>query len=140
MTAGVMTPLLTSLLLGALVPVDTRALVVTTLQVVLLPVILGLLANTYVLPRLKPAVTRQLNRATPVLSGTFGLKLWLWHVRHLLTTPIKTNLPANNKHTGLLVAAICGKVISANANAVAQAGLPLLLAVISLHTFGFLFG
>lgn len=33
MTAGVMTPMLTSLILGALVPVDTRALVATTLQV-----------------------------------------------------------------------------------------------------------
>lgn len=72
MTAGVMTPLLTSCILGALVPVDTRALVVTTLQLVLLPVVVGLLTNTYVLPRLPPAVTRQLNAATPVLSGACG--------------------------------------------------------------------
>jgi hypothetical protein len=72
MSAGVMTPLLTSRILGELVPVDTRALVVTTLQVVLLPVIVGLLTNTYLLPRLSTAVTRQLNAATPVLSGAGG--------------------------------------------------------------------
>lgn len=108
-TAGVMTPFLTSFILGSLVPVDTKALVVTTLQVVLLPVILGLLGNTYVLPRLTPTISQQLTRVTPVLSG-------------------------------LLVAAICGKVVAANSTAVLQGGLPLLLAVLTLHVFGFLFG
>lgn len=56
-------------------------------------------------------------------------------IHPLIKTP-KTHTPK----TGLLVAAICGKVVSANASAVAQAGLPLLLAVVSLHIFGFLFG
>jgi BASS family bile acid:Na+ symporter len=104
-----MTPVLTSLILGSLVPVDTAALVRTTLQVVLLPVIVGLLGNTYLLPRLTPTISKQVNRLTPVLSG-------------------------------LLVAVICGKVVATNAGAVAQAGLPLLLAILSLHGFGFFFG
>lgn len=109
LTAGVMTPLLTSLLLGSLVPVDTTALLRTTLQVVLLPVILGLLTNTYLLPSLSPSLTHALSRITPVLSG-------------------------------LLVAAICGKVVATNAGAVAQAGVPLLGAIVTLHVFGFFFG
>ncbi len=109
LTAGIMTPLLTSLILGSLVPVDTGALVRTTLQVVLLPVVVGLLGNTYLLPKLNPAVSKQFNRLTPVLSG-------------------------------VLVATICGKVVATNAGAVAQAGLPLLGAIVSLHAFGFFFG
>lgn len=103
--------------------------------------VLGLLTNTYLLPRLSPAVTQQLNAATPVLSGE-----WLTNTqvgsskdeRHT-TVPFHADF-VRSSIAGLLVAAICGKVVSANAAAVAQAGLPLLLAVVSLHVFGFLFG
>jgi BASS family bile acid:Na+ symporter len=44
--APVMTPLLTSLLAGSLVPVDASGLLLSTLQVVLAPVAIGLLINT----------------------------------------------------------------------------------------------
>jgi len=108
-TAGVMTPLLTSLILGSLVDVDTVSLVYTTLQVVLGPVLFGLLANTYVIPKISPRIRNGIDTITPPLSG-------------------------------LLVALICGKVLSQNAAACAQAGAPLLLAIVSLHTLGFLFG
>ncbi|KAL3155679.1 hypothetical protein ABBQ32_012705 [Trebouxia sp. C0010 RCD-2024] len=43
--AVVMTPLLTKTLVGAMVPVDARALFVSTLQVVLVPVVLGATLN-----------------------------------------------------------------------------------------------
>ena len=109
LTAGAMTPLLTSLLLGSLVPVDTAALLRTTLQVVLLPVALGLVTNSYLLPYLPPSLTRGLTRSTPLVSG-------------------------------LLVAAICGKVVATNAAAVLQSGGSLLGAVLALHSFGFFFG
>jgi BASS family bile acid:Na+ symporter len=109
LTAGAMTPLLTSLLLGSLVPVDTAALLRTTLQVVLLPVALGLVTNSYLLPSLPPSLTRGLARSTPMVSG-------------------------------LLVAAICGKVVATNAAAVLQSGGSLLGAVLALHSFGFFFG
>lgn len=78
-------------------------------QVVLGPVLFGLLSNTYILPNLPAWVSAQLARVTPVLSG-------------------------------VLVAAICGQVVARNAAAASQAGLPLVLAVGSLHFLGFLFG
>jgi predicted Na+-dependent transporter len=42
--------------------------------------------------------------------------------------------------SGVLVAAICGQVVARNAAAAATAGLPLVLAVGSLHLTGFFFG
>eukprot|EP00891_Asterochloris_glomerata_P006302 jgi/Astpho2/6302/e_gw1.00089.16.1_t len=45
LAAVVMTPLLTQLLVGALVPVDGRGLFISTLQVVLAPVVLGAVLN-----------------------------------------------------------------------------------------------
>lgn len=45
--AVVMTPLLTKTLVGAMVPVDAKALFVSTLQVVLVPVILGAALNQF---------------------------------------------------------------------------------------------
>ncbi|PRW60740.1 putative sodium metabolite cotransporter chloroplastic [Chlorella sorokiniana] len=45
--AVVATPMLTQLLLGTLVPVDAKALLVSTLQVVLLPVLVGAAINTF---------------------------------------------------------------------------------------------
>ncbi|EFN55282.1 hypothetical protein CHLNCDRAFT_134211 [Chlorella variabilis] len=45
--ASVMTPTLTSLLAGAYIPVDALALFKSTVQLVLLPTVLGLLANEF---------------------------------------------------------------------------------------------
>jgi BASS family bile acid:Na+ symporter len=53
--AVIMTPLLTKWLAGTLVDVDAKGLFISTVQVVVLPVILGLLANRYS-PRLVAAV------------------------------------------------------------------------------------
>ena len=54
--AVVMTPLLSSLLIGQLVPVDALALLVSTVQVVLLPVVLGYFLNR-TFPKAVAAVT-----------------------------------------------------------------------------------
>jgi len=53
--APIMTPLLTSLLAGSLVPVAAGGLVLSTLQVVIAPVVAGLAINTY-LPTLSASV------------------------------------------------------------------------------------
>ncbi|GAB4268488.1 MAG: bile acid:sodium symporter family protein [Methylomicrobium sp.] len=54
--AAVMTPLLTSLLAGTIVPVDAWSLFYHTVQVVILPVTLGMLLNRF-LPRVVATVT-----------------------------------------------------------------------------------
>eukprot|EP00293_Proteomonas_sulcata_P010009 CAMPEP_0184308754 /NCGR_PEP_ID=MMETSP1049-20130417/17120_1 /TAXON_ID=77928 /ORGANISM="Proteomonas sulcata, Strain CCMP704" /LENGTH=183 /DNA_ID=CAMNT_0026621499 /DNA_START=29 /DNA_END=580 /DNA_ORIENTATION=+ len=61
-----MTPLLTSLLAGSLVPVDARGLIVSTLQVVLAPVAVGLAINTWL-----PGLSRAVSGVTPLLCVIF---------------------------------------------------------------------
>ena len=102
--AVVATPMLTKLLLGTLVPVDVTALLVSTVQVVLLPVVLG----------------AALNQAFPKVVSKLA--------------------PASALSAVLLIAVICGSVISQNAAAVAAAGPRLLLAVATLHSGGFALG
>ncbi len=61
--AVVMTPLLTSLLAGTLVQVDAWGLFVSTFQVVVLPVILGVVAN-----RIAPRLVQRTQLAWPLMS------------------------------------------------------------------------
>ncbi|RLN25389.1 putative sodium/metabolite cotransporter BASS2, chloroplastic [Panicum miliaceum] len=61
--AIIMTPLLTKLLAGQLVPVDAVGLAVSTFQVVLLPTILGVLAHEYF-----PKFTERIITITPLIG------------------------------------------------------------------------
>ena len=104
LAAVVATPLLTQLLAGAMVPVDAWLLFKQTLQVVILPVVLGVLLN-----RWAPGLVRNVMPVAPVLS-VMG------------------------------VCFICAVVIAANAEAILEHGLQLILAVGLLHGGGFLIG
>ncbi|KAG6489939.1 hypothetical protein ZIOFF_051220 [Zingiber officinale] len=61
--AIVMTPLLTKLLAGQLVPVDAAGLAISTFQVVLVPTIVGVLANEYF-----PKFTKRISTLTPLIG------------------------------------------------------------------------
>ncbi|XP_078153263.1 sodium Bile acid symporter family isoform X1 [Carex rostrata] len=61
--AIVMTPLLTKLLAGQLVPVDAAGLAISTFQVVLLPTIIGVLAHEYF-----PKFTERIITITPLIG------------------------------------------------------------------------
>ncbi|KAL6556301.1 Sodium/pyruvate cotransporter bass2, chloroplastic [Orobanche gracilis] len=61
--AIVMTPLLTKLLAGQLVPVDAAGLAISTFQVVLVPTIIGVLLNEFV-----PRFTSKINTITPLIG------------------------------------------------------------------------
>ncbi|CAH2042067.1 unnamed protein product [Thlaspi arvense] len=61
--AIVMTPLLTKLLAGQLVPVDAAGLAISTFQVVLVPTIIGVLANEFF-----PKFTSKIVTVTPLIG------------------------------------------------------------------------
>ncbi|KAK2967770.1 hypothetical protein RJ640_029666 [Escallonia rubra] len=61
--AIIMTPLLTKLLAGQLVPVDAAGLAISTFQVVLVPTIIGVLANEYF-----PKFTSKIITVTPLIG------------------------------------------------------------------------
>ncbi|KAK3161410.1 hypothetical protein QOZ80_1BG0076750 [Eleusine coracana subsp. coracana] len=61
--AIVMTPLLTKILAGQLVPVDAVGLAMSTFQVVLMPTIVGVLANEYF-----PKFTKSISFLTPLIG------------------------------------------------------------------------
>ncbi|XP_058183959.1 sodium/pyruvate cotransporter BASS2, chloroplastic [Rhododendron vialii] len=61
--AIIMTPLLTKLLAGQLVPVDAAGLAISTFQVVLLPTIVGVLANEFF-----PKFTGKIITVTPLIG------------------------------------------------------------------------
>ncbi|ONH98207.1 hypothetical protein PRUPE_7G235600 [Prunus persica] len=61
--AIIMTPLLTKLLAGQLVPVDAAGLAISTFQVVLMPTIVGVLANEFF-----PKVTSKIASVTPLIG------------------------------------------------------------------------
>ncbi|KAF3963241.1 hypothetical protein CMV_012355 [Castanea mollissima] len=61
--AIIMTPLLTKLLAGQLVPVDAVGLTISTFQVVLVPTIIGVLANEYF-----PKFTSKIVTVTPLIG------------------------------------------------------------------------
>ncbi|XP_019452114.1 PREDICTED: sodium/pyruvate cotransporter BASS2, chloroplastic-like isoform X2 [Lupinus angustifolius] len=61
--AIIMTPLLTKLLAGQLVPVDAAGLAISTFQVVLVPTIVGVLANEFF-----PKFTAKIIKITPLIG------------------------------------------------------------------------
>ncbi|KAJ6435323.1 hypothetical protein OIU84_000501 [Salix udensis] len=61
--AIIMTPLLTKLLAGQLVPVDAAGLAISTFQVVLMPTIVGVLSNEFF-----PKVTSKIVTVTPLIG------------------------------------------------------------------------
>ncbi|GJM93752.1 hypothetical protein PR202_ga10338 [Eleusine coracana subsp. coracana] len=61
--AIVMTPLLTKILAGQLVPVDAVGLAMSTFQVVLMPTVVGVLANEYF-----PKFTKSISFLTPLIG------------------------------------------------------------------------
>jgi len=61
--AIVMTPLISKILLGAIVPVDAVGVAISTIQVVLLPIVLGMLANWKF-----PAAVKKVEPFSPVLG------------------------------------------------------------------------
>ncbi|KAL5065002.1 hypothetical protein RYX36_026739 [Vicia faba] len=61
--AIIMTPLLTKLLAGQLVPVDAAGLAISTFQVVLVPTIVGVLANEFF-----PKITSKIITVTPLIG------------------------------------------------------------------------
>ncbi|KAL6974336.1 Sodium/pyruvate cotransporter bass2, chloroplastic [Sarracenia purpurea var. burkii] len=61
--AIVMTPLLTKLLAGQLVPVDAAGLAISTFQVVLVPTIVGVLSNEFF-----PRITSKIITVTPLIG------------------------------------------------------------------------
>lgn len=61
--AIIMTPLLTKVLAGQLVPVDAAGLALSTFQVVLVPTVVGVLAHEYF-----PKVTEKLTAVTPLVG------------------------------------------------------------------------
>ncbi|XP_015944402.2 sodium/pyruvate cotransporter BASS2, chloroplastic [Arachis duranensis] len=74
--AIIMTPLLTKLLAGQLVPVDAAGLAISTFQVVLVPTIVGVLANEYFPYLITRIYTLQIGQVSEVLK-TQGAQLIL---------------------------------------------------------------
>lgn len=104
LAAVILTPLLTQFFAGTLVPVDAWLLFKQTLQVVIIPVILGVLLN-----RWAPRLVLRVMPVAPLLS-VIG------------------------------VCFICAVVFAANAEAILEHGLQLILAAALLHGGGFLIG
>jgi BASS family bile acid:Na+ symporter len=104
LAAVILTPLLTKIFAGTLVPVDTWMIFKQTLLVVILPVALGTLLN-----RKMPQLTQHLLLVAPLLS-VFG------------------------------ICVICAIVFAAHAEAILKHGLELILAIMILHSGGFLLG
>ena len=110
MTAGstflavVMTPVLTAWLAGSRIDVPVGGLLVSTVQVVVLPILAGAM-----LKRWAPRLTARLLPVAPLLAVA-------------------------------MITLIAASIIGEGRDAILDAGVPLLLAVASLHTGGFLFG
>lgn len=102
--AVAMTPTLTTLLAGSRIDVPAGGLLRSTVEVVILPVVTGVLLNRYL-----PGVTKKVLPVAPLVAVTFIV---------------------------LIVASIIGEF----RQELLDAGLRLVLAVVSLHAGGFLFG
>lgn len=108
--AVVATPLLTRWLAGAWLPVDAAALFRSMLVVVLLPLISGVVVNTWVGKMKRPD----------------RLRGWIDAVGPLLSA--------------LVVVLIVGCIVAAKKGEIARAAVPLFVSVFLLHFFGFLLG
>jgi len=102
--AVVMTPFLTALLVGSRLHVDTLGLFVSIIQVIIFPIVVGLL-----LRRFFPKATQKIIKMMPVIAVLF-------------------------------ITLIVASIIGAGKKEILQAGLKLLCAVFTLHSFGFLLG
>ncbi|MDP4625513.1 MAG: bile acid:sodium symporter family protein [Akkermansiaceae bacterium] len=110
MTAVVVTPLLTSWLAGAWMPVDAWALFKSMVIVVLLPLIVGISVNT-LLGKMKDA--RKLREGIDAIGPLVS---------------------------ALVVVAIVGCIVAGKRDEIASAAVPLFVSVILLHGFGFFLG
>lgn len=108
--AIVATPLLTSWLAGAWLPVDAWALFRSMLVVVLLPLVCGVVVNTWVGKMRQPERVRQ----------------WVDAVGPLLSA--------------LVIVLIVGCIVASKREEIARAALPLFVSVFVLHAMGFLLG
>jgi BASS family bile acid:Na+ symporter len=108
--AIVATPLLTSWLAGAWLPVDAWALFRSMLVVVLLPMVCGVVVNTWVGKMQQPERVRQ----------------WVDAVGPLLSA--------------LVIVLIVGCIVASKREEIARAALPLFVSVFVLHAMGFLLG
>ena len=75
MAAIILTPLLTQFLVGAMVPVDTWLLFKQTLQVVIIPVMLGVLLN-----RWAPNLVARMIPVAPLLSVAACVSSVPWYL------------------------------------------------------------
>ena len=110
LAAIVATPLLTSWLAGAWLPVDAWALFKSMLTVVLLPLTLGVFTNSLLNRLKKPERVRQ----------------WIDVIGPLLSV--------------LVIVLVVSCVVALNIEQIMQAALPLFVSVFLLHFFGFLLG
>jgi len=108
--AVVMTPLLTKWLAGSILKVDAWGLFYSMIQIVLLPLIAGILVNT-LLDRMKhpEKVRRWVGALGPVLS------VWI-------------------------IVLIVGYIVGANREAISRVAVPLFVSVLLLHLIGFSLG
>ena len=102
--AVVMTPLLTAFLAGSRINVNAWGLFLSTVQVVILPIVIGLLMNRYL-----PKVTKKVVTISPLVAVIF-------------------------------ITLIVASIVGAGRDAILKSGVSLILAVFSLHAFGFLLG
>ena len=102
--AVVMTPLLTKWLAGQYVPVDAFGLFLSTIKIVLAPVVIGVALN-----RLAPRLVKFMLPVSPLISV-------------------------------LAITLICASIIGGSAKQFERSGGELILAVLLLHTGGFLLG
>ena len=104
LTAIIFTPFLTLQLSGNYLDVPTEGLFYSTLKVVFIPVLSGVLLNRYL-----PKITSRIVPFAPPLAV-------------------------------LLISLIVGSIVGQGKGVILDSGLNLLLALISLHSFGFLIG
>ena len=107
MAAVFATPLLTKWLAGAWLPVDAWALFRSMLQVVLLPVLCGVVINTWLGRLKKPEAIRS----------------WIHAIGPVLSV--------------VLIVFIVSCIVALSKDAIAAAAVPLFVSVLLLHGFGF---
>ncbi|PNH12740.1 putative sodium/metabolite cotransporter BASS1, chloroplastic [Tetrabaena socialis] len=120
------TPILTTLLVGTLVPVDPRAMFMSVLQLVLAPVVAGTALN-----QLFPAAVSRVKLYTPFMAtvrGEAAAAPW----RGRLVAVAGRGLVPN-----VVVFLIVGSMIATNVAVVASSGLVIVGAVFLLHSTGF---
>lgn len=123
-----LTPTLLKFLVGKVVSIDATALMLSTMRMVLLPLLVGVLMQRCV-------HTRQRENA----STGVALLLTLFFRRKTprLVSAVSSALPPISV---LGVTMICSSIVGANSAALTTSGPTLLISVILLHSLGFLLG